>query len=253
MSRHLLVIDPQRDFCKPDGALYVQGADDDMRRLAAMPLDSFDAIHVTLDSHQWVHIAHPIFWTDADGNPPAPFTVVEDNRWQARDPRLRDYARDYVRQLANRGRYALTVWPPHCIIGTSGHAVHDELAAALRSWSEARLVPIDYVWKGANPKTEHYSAIQADVPDPADPSTAVNARLVASLREADELFVAGEALDYCLLNTLRDLVAQAPDLAPKIVLLRDAASSIGACTVDDGAFFRELRANGARVAATEGI
>ncbi len=251
MNRHLLIIDPQRDFCKPGGALYVQGADEDMARLAAMPLDAFDQIHVTLDSHGWVHIAHPIFWTDEQGNSPAPFTVVEEGApWQARDPELREYARDYVRQLASKGRYALTIWPPHCILGTPGHAVHDELATALRAWSEARLIPIDFILKGSNPKTEHYSAIQADVPDPADPSTAPNARRIASLEEADELYVAGEALDYCLLNTLRDLVAQAPDLPPKIVLLRDAASSIGACTVDDHEFFQGLRAQGARVATT---
>jgi len=34
MSRCLFIIDPQVDFCSPDGALYVPGADKDMERLA---------------------------------------------------------------------------------------------------------------------------------------------------------------------------------------------------------------------------
>lgn len=31
---HLLIIDPQNDFCSPDGSLYVHGAEQDMQRLA---------------------------------------------------------------------------------------------------------------------------------------------------------------------------------------------------------------------------
>ena len=229
MPRHLAVIDPQRDFCLPDGALYVQGADEDMARLAAaVHPDRFDAVHVTLDSHPWVHIAHPIFWEGPDGGSPAPFTAisegdVEAGRWRARDPGSRAYALDYVRRLAAGGRYGLTIWPPHCVVGTPGHAVHPALSDALRAWSEARLASIDFVPKGGNPRTEHYSAIQADVPDPDDPATGVNHAFVDRLKQADEVVFAGEALDYCLLNTLRDLVAAAPDLASRIVLVEDAS------------------------------
>jgi nicotinamidase-related amidase len=33
---HLLIIDPQRDFCDPNGTLAVPGADADMKRLSDM-------------------------------------------------------------------------------------------------------------------------------------------------------------------------------------------------------------------------
>jgi nicotinamidase-related amidase len=152
--------------------------------------------------------------------------------------------------LAEKGRYSLTIWPPHCIIGTTGHAVHDELASALRDWSESNLRAIDFWTKGSNVRTEHYSAIQADVPDPSDPSTAVNRALVGALEEADELVFAGEALDYCLLNTVRDLVEASPAIEGKIVLLRDASSSISGGKIDDHEFFQGLLAKGARLATT---
>jgi nicotinamidase-related amidase len=257
MKRHLVIIDPQRDFCKPEGALFVRGADDDMRRLAKYVTEgTFDRIHVTLDSHQWVHIAHPIFWVDPNGQHPSPFTVIEENdlldgTWLASDEGLREYALEYVRTLAAKGRYSLTIWPPHCVIGTPGHAVHDDLAAALRDWSETHLRPIGFWAKGSNVLTEHYSAIQADVPDPSDPATGVNRVLIQALEEADELFFAGEALDYCLLNTVRDLVDAAPEIASKIVLLRDASSSISGCTIEDHEFFKKLMAKGARLSTTD--
>ena len=256
MSRHLVIIDPQRDFCDPHGALYVEGADEDMNRLAkALPRSHFDAVHVTLDSHGWVHIAHPIFWESPEGDAPPPFTAISEadvaaSRWRARDPELRAYALDYVRRLAEGGRYGLTIWPPHCVVGTTGHALHANLSVALRDWAEAGLKQIDFVAKGGNPKTEHYSAIRADVPDPDDPGTSLNVRLIDRLRKVDELVFAGEALDYCLLNTLRDLVEAAPELASRIVLLSDASSSIGGCTMQDDAFFQGLVAQGARLAAT---
>ena len=81
---HLIVIDPQVDFCDPSGSLYVKGADQDMQRLATMVRrlkDKIRDIHVTLDSHQIVHIAHPIFWKDgATGAHPNPFTIIKVRR-----------------------------------------------------------------------------------------------------------------------------------------------------------------------------
>ena len=62
----LLLIDPQNDFCDiPGAALPVVGANEDMNRLAAF-IDrvggSLSAIHVTLDAHHPVDIAHPSWW-----------------------------------------------------------------------------------------------------------------------------------------------------------------------------------------------
>ena len=95
MKVHGLIIDPQQDFCDPaTGALYVPGAEDDMVRLATLIHrfgDRIDRIHVTLDSHHYVHIAHPIWWIDAAGRHPEPFTIisasdVEEGRWRAARP-----------------------------------------------------------------------------------------------------------------------------------------------------------------------
>jgi len=173
MRVELLVIDPQNDFCDPSGALFVPGADTSCQRLADMisriGSKLFD-IHVTLDTHHLLDIAHPMMWTDSSGNRPDPFTIIThddvvNSVWSPVIPATRDRLVDYVKSLEDNGRYPLCIWPPHCLIGTPGHNVQSEVAAALREW-EDRVATVDYVTKGSNLWTEHYSAVQADVPDP---------------------------------------------------------------------------------------
>ncbi|MGH9942980.1 MAG: hypothetical protein ACRD9R_11560 [Pyrinomonadaceae bacterium] len=256
----LLIIDPQVDFCDPQrGALYVPGAEEDMRRLAAMIRrggDQFDAIHVTLDSHHYVHIAHPVFWRDREGNQPPPFTritlaEVEQGAWTPARSELRERALAYVRRLAENARYELTIWPPHCLIGSPGHNVFPELYAALLKWEQHYAV-VDYVPKGSNLYTEHYSAIQADVPDPEDPSTQLNRGLIDKLESADLIAVAGEARTHCLSHTVRDLVNNLSDPAhaSRLVLLTDATSDIPGFETCAADFMREMRERGLKFSTT---
>ena len=260
----LLIIDPQIDFCDSGGALYVPGAEEDMRRLAQMvrrTKDQIDCVHVTLDSHRTLHIAHPIFWADAEGRHPQPFTQisradVEQKRWTTTRPQMYSRALEYVRALDESGRYKLTIWPPHCLIGSAGHSVHPELFAALQEW-EAREVEegfalVDFVTKGSNVWTEHYSAVRADVPDPEDASTQLNTRLVETLRCADTVLVAGEALTHCVANTVRDIADSwdDADLIKRMVLLEDATSGIQGFEAEAASFLNDMRARGMRITTT---
>ncbi|WP_374347243.1 hypothetical protein [Chitinimonas sp.] len=260
-TTQLLIIDPQNDFCDIAGAaLPVAGANADMQRLAGLIArhgDRFDAIHVTLDSHHPVDIAHPAWWRDTEGQPPAPFTLisvaeVETGRWRCADPARQASSLAYVRQLAERGRYQLIIWPEHCLIGSWGQAVHGELAQALDGWARERLGSVNYVNKGENPSTEHYSAIQAEVPTPDDPATSANLALLAKLAEADTIVIAGEALSHCVASTVRDLVeALGPGSAAKLVLLRDCCSPVPGFEALGKAFLDELVAQGMRLATSE--
>ena len=257
----LLVIDPQVDFCDPQrGALYVPGAENDMRRVAAMIRrlrDKLDDIHVTLDSHHFIHIAHPIFWKDSRGVHPTAFTGisradVEEGVWTPTMPGMYRRALDYVRKLEQNGRYELTVWPPHCLIGSPGHTVFPELFAALTEW-ESRFAFVDYVTKGSNILTEHYSAVQADVPDPSDASTQINTRLIRTLEDADLIAIAGEARTHCLANTVRDIANNFADdsFVSKLVLLTDASSDIPGFEAHAQNFMSEMVGRGMQLSTTD--
>jgi len=234
MNIHLLIIDPQNDFCHKDGSLFVPGATEDMERVAAMInrlKGKIDDIHVTLDSHRKVDIAHPIWWKDGDGNHPDPFTMitasdVADGVWTTTQPGFLKRSLEYLRSLETTGRYSHVIWPEHCLIGDEGHNVLPVLAEALHEWEE-RFALVDFVTKGSNIWTEHFSAVQAEVPDPQDPTTQVNTRLIETLEEADVVLLAGEARSHCVANTVRDIANNFdPASIAKLVLLTDAMSDV---------------------------
>jgi nicotinamidase-related amidase len=253
MVNTLLIIDPQNDFCSPNGALTVPGAADDCARLAALigRLDKqLNSIHVTMDTHHLFHIAQPLFWLDEKGNHPAPFTIItSDNlqagRYHAALPQYHNYAVEYVNTLEKTGKYNLCVWPPHCLIGTWGHNVYDVLSSALRSWETS--LPgrvVDYTYKGSNVRTEHYSAIRAEVSDAADPASRTNFALIERLKASDNIAIAGEALSHCVANTVRDLITCIP--AEKLVVLTDVSSNVSGFEQLGNEFLAEIERLGVR-------
>ncbi|MBP9726620.1 MAG: isochorismatase family protein [Gammaproteobacteria bacterium] len=227
---HLLIVDPQNDFCDPQGSLYIPGADDDMLQLASFIhrwKDQISQIHVTLDSHRRLDIAHPLWWQDAHGKSPQPFTLIspEDiqaGRWNAVVPAFQERTAAYIDSLHAKGRYPHTIWPEHCLLGSWGHNIFSELLKAIQAWEKRRIF-VNYVIKGMNPWTEHFSAVRAEVPDPEDSSTATNNELIESLSKADQILVAGEASTHCVMSTVEDL---SDYYAEKIVWLSDATSPV---------------------------
>lgn len=248
MNVQLLIIDPQNDFMDmSDSALPVPGAVNDMQRTAAL-IDRVGVkltdIHVTLDSHRLIDIAHLAWWMDKNGNPPAPFTIisvddVQNGIWAPRNPVFRKKTLEYVQQLDAGGKYPLCIWPPHCLIGTWGHNVQEDLNTALQRWSEKEFAMVDYVTKGSNPWTEHYGALMAEVPDPSDPGTALNTDFLQILAEADIVVVAGEALSHCVKETVQQIADNiGSDQVKKFRILTDCTSPVPA--VPNGPDFPQI-------------
>lgn len=245
----LVIIDPQQDFMdNPDSALAVPGGNADMIRLAAMVRrlgSRLDDVHVTLDSHHLVDVGHPAMWVGQDGRmAPAPFTAImsDDIRnhiWtprfaDAKPPALggetvRQYMLRYADTLETQGSHLLMVWAVHCLIGSPGHAVQPDLMESLNSWATTNFATINFVTKGTNPWTEHYGALQAEVPMANDPSTGLNTRLLETLQAADMVAIAGEAWTHCVKTSVGQIVDNIdPKLVRKLYLLTDCMSAIPA-------------------------
>ena len=140
------------------------------------------------------------------------------------DKNLYQRVESYLLNLESRGRYTLTIWPPHCLFATPGACINEDIRAAAHTWEKE--VPgrsINFVVKAANPLTEHYSAIQAEVPDPADPTTKTNFTLIEKLKHK-HIAVVGEALSHCVSNTIRDLCIYIPP--EQITLVTDCTSNV---------------------------
>ena len=261
---HLLVIDPQVDFCDPQtGTLYVPGAEKDMERLAALVKrigDKVSQIHVTLDSHRTADIAHGCFWKGTDGKPPAPFTLVSvsdvaNAKWTPTVSDLYVPALEYVKALEKGGKFPLVIWPEHCLIGSPGISVQPVLYTELKQWEKNRAGRyVNYVTKGSNPMTEHYSVFAAEVVDPGDPSTQLNTDLIGLLADPNvaQILIAGEAKSHCVRNSLDDLIKNFPDpqYAHKMVILEDAMSSVPGFEKSGDDFFKEMKAKGVQFSTT---
>lgn len=260
-SIHLLIIDPQNSFCKVvdpakqqeihDGELCVPGAWEDMERVAALINrlgKKLDDIHVTMDSHHLLHIAHPIWFRDSKGNEPGPFTLMREENGQiigtafdangqpydlpdpftTKRPTFLKWTLEYLRGLSASGRYPHCIWPPHCLIGTPGHNIVAPLEDALLNWCVETHAYVDFVTKGSNFRVEHFSAVQAEYPDPEDPTTQLNSDFISTVMEADIILLAGEASSHCLANTVRDMANSFGDdsFISKCVLLTDGTSPV---------------------------
>jgi nicotinamidase-related amidase len=256
MNVHLITIDPQVDFCDPTGSLFVNGADEDMKRLAKMITrlgKKINEIHVTLDSHRTIDIAHPIFWVNSKGEHPGAFTLISEDdvvngKWTTTYPAWRQRGIDYVRTLKKNSRYLLCIWPPHCIIGSRGHSIYPSISDALIKWENDNFRIVDYITKGSNIFTEHYSAVKADVPDSSDPSTMTNTRLIDILQTADVILITGEALSHCVANTIRDIANDfSPENIKKFILLEDTTSNVGTFEQLGKDFVKEMVAKGMQV------
>lgn len=271
---HLVIIDPQNDFCDlPDAylpayvagkartapSLPVAGAHADMLRIAALidaAGNAITEISVSLDSHQHIDIAHPTFWRDARGEAIGAFTQISaaDVRTGRYVPRIAGAlprVLAYLDQLEAAGRYTHMVWPVHCEIGTWGHNVHRDVLAAYNRWEEATLRTVNKVVKGTNPWTEHYSAIRAEVTDPADAATELNAAFIAQLREADRILITGEAGSHCVKATTEHIAEQLG--AQRLTLLVDCMSPVCGFEPQYRAFIDSMRARGATIATSTDV
>lgn len=263
----MLIIDPQNDFCDPNGALPVTGADKDGERLADFikrNIFAISDIHVTLDTHRELDVAHPMFWNNKKGQNPNPFTLisyddVKNGVWVPFNPNLKmppygtllDRMLHYTQKLGDNAKYVLCIWPPHCLIGTWGHNVYAPLMDAFKEWEKRRYGIIDYVTKGSNIFTEHYSGVMADVPDPEDPTTQLNTGLIQTLEAADELFLSGQALSHCVANTARDIFKNfGADSLKKVTILIDTTSPVPGFENLADDFVKEAKSMGVQIKKT---
>ncbi|UFH55344.1 nicotinamidase [Spirosoma sp. KNUC1025] len=232
MKNALLIIDTQFDFCHPEGSLFVPGAEQDVVRMATLIENhaaQIDHIVVTLDTHHVLDIAHPLFWHDASGKHPAPFTQItateiDSGRWIPRFSA--EKARKYVHDLEADGQFRHFIWPEHCLIGSRGAALHDTLLDALKDWSRMRDRDYVAVQKGLYPLSEHFGIFKAQVSDPAVPETQLNTDLIADLERFDTVYLMGEAKSHCVANSLKQILDFAPGLVNKLVIVTDCMSDV---------------------------
>jgi nicotinamidase-related amidase len=238
-------IDVQVAFCTPGASLFVPGAVEDTVRTIEWlyrHLGRITTLVLSLDTHSVHQIFHPAAWVDADGGHPAPFTVIstDDVRQRRWRPVLRpegfpDFGEaaclEYCEQLERSGRYVLTIWPYHALLGGVSHALVPALMEAALFHAVARRTETRFEIKGRSAVTENYSVLSPEVRQLGGRAVgAFNAGLFDLLMGHDRVYVFGQAKSHCVRATLLDLEEECrrrdPSLLGRIHVLEDAMSPV---------------------------
>ena len=138
----------------------------------------------------------------------------------------------YTRRLTEGGKYDLTIWPYHALLGGIGHALVSAVEEAFFFHGIARYSQPDFQVKGEHALTEHYSMLGPEVTEGPDGEVLAekNAALIERLLEFDAVIVAGQAKSHCVAWTIDDLL-EADDerverLAHRVYLLEDCSSPV---------------------------
>lgn len=227
----ILAIDLQNDFTSPSGSLFVKGADSDMIRISDFILKNqhgIDYIALTLDSHQPIHVAHQIYWKDESANNPPLYSTIKssdvrDGKWMSQYNK--ELALIYLEKLEEKGDIC-TIWPMHCILGTTGWAIDKAITDTLTKWTVDNNKSYELFYKGYSQSTEHYSIFRAAIEWADQPETWLNTLLLDRLNQFDEVLLVGEAADFCVANSLNDILDEKDELAKKLVVFTDCMSWI---------------------------
>ena len=239
----LLCVDMQRDFIE-GGPLGVAGSVGDTERLTRFiyrNMTKITEIAASLDTHSPRQIFHQCWWRGADGQMPAPFTVitakdVKEGRW--RPVYEKEKSEEYLEHLEAGGQKQLVIWPYHCIAGTAGFAFENQLSNMLHYFSAAREAELKKIFKGTLPATEFYGIVSPEY-DPG--GNYANRELLGELKEFDKLVIAGEARDYCVAQSVLQIceAMEKEKKRPEIFIMEDCMSCVGPDAASVSAMYKE--------------
>jgi len=250
-----MLVDVQNTFCIPGFELYVggrsgMGAVEDNRRVCEFlyrNLNVITEICPTMDTHQAMQIFHSIFLVNEKGEHPAPYTLVsaedvERGVWkfnaklaaslEVSESYGQRFLQHYSRTLKEGGKYDLTIWPYHAMLGGIGHALVSSVEEAIFFHSIARYSQPDFQVKGENSFTENYSVLSPEVLEDAEGERIAqkNEAFIRKLMEFDAIVIAGQAKSHCVAWTIDDLLNEIfrvdKKIAEKVYLLEDCSSPV---------------------------
>ncbi len=239
----MVFIDPQYSFMEGVGSLGVPGSKGDIERATKWLYKNGHKVTRTMtsmDTHTMKQIFHPCWWRDANGNNPAPYTIITyddlmKNKWipnfdktipDMENPNRRvSYCEEYLRNLEMTGKFNLCIWPYHALEGTIGANVEAELNRMIYFHALCRQNDPLFIRKGTDPWSEMYGIIKPEW----SYENYINAEALEEMMKYDIIIFAGEASSHCVgqsgLQTL-EWFRRASYKSPKFVFFKDCMSPV---------------------------
>jgi len=210
-----------------------------------------------MDTHQAMQVFHSIFFVNDKGEHPAPYTQISvddirEGEWRFNKKLSQNlsFSAEYIEQhllhyteeLKKSGKYDLTIWPYHAMLGGIGHALVSSIEEAIFFHTVARFSQPHIHVKGDHPLTEHYSVLRPEVSTGPDgeplsqrseslfQKEAGSEAIYRKLIDFDVVIIAGQAKSHCVAWTIADLLnivrKRDEKLVEKIYILEDCTSSV---------------------------
>lgn len=278
MKTAIVIIDMQNDFIHKNGSLCVPNGNKAAKNIANfLKENDVDKIFVSRDYHPKNNIASTEFWYDSENKHVEPFTEITLDDVLSKKVRAhyyKAYLIAYLKELEKKGK-KLIAWPPHCVENTWGCEICNELKEVLGNKDN-----VEYIKKGTNPYTEHYSIFKAEIPlagySVADGciyapyilettniptigniseeilskkvegdfyapvefkhetnDTTLNTELLDKLDTYDKIYICGVATDFCVKESIKDIVENKFETCSKMVILKDCMASIGGIDLEN--------------------
>lgn len=247
----LIIIDGQKDFCE-NGALPVTGGNKALSNISNMIkrcVNNIDELFLTFDIHHRHHISHSRMWINSKKEHPTPYTKItiediDNNIWTASNINWKSFQEDYIKKLNLRNiereklgllKVEHTIWPDHCLIGTNGATIQDNLYNAMCYWEDIKNKPAQKISKGTQLFNESFSVFRTEVVDPFKSKIYIN-NIINELNKLDILVWGGLAKDYCVMNSFIDFIFilsqnnenLIKEITKKMVFLEDGTAEVGA-------------------------
>jgi nicotinamidase-related amidase len=210
-------------------------------------MSTITQVIATMDTHQAMQIFHALYLVNSRGEHPAAFTQIsaadiESGKWTL-NPEVsrsldidvdegRRYLSHYARELERTGKYELSIWPYHSMLGGIGHALVPAFEEAVFFHTVARYSQADFRIKGHLPQTEHYSVLGPEVTTDSRGRkfASRDSALIAKLWTFDVIIIAGQAKSHCVAWTIEDLLKigleEGRNPAGRIYILEDCTSPV---------------------------
>lgn len=225
----LFLIDKQKDFTEIGGSLYVPGGEEsniNTCKFIDLHRKRIDDIILTKDDHFISHIGNSAAWRDKSGKKVDSFITITSAQVEKGEYVpvyiTKERALEYLRKIESKGA-THTLWPLHCKHGDAGQSFPKNLIQSLEWWMEEKKKHYITVAKGSRDDAEMYSVFSyADDSDPEYTKRALD--WLAGMGH-DKIFIAGEAKDICVAESVKDLMKD-ERFKGKLVFLDSCMASI---------------------------
>lgn len=231
VKRLLLCIDVQNDFIE-GGALAVPNSIGDVERITRFIYNNMDGITTimcSMDTHTPQQIFFPSWWKNADGEQPAPYTIIKyddvaNGLWRPVFCNPNE-SLTYLQKIEELGQKNLCIWPYHCLWGTPGYCLENEFSKMVHFHSAAKKTTPQIISKGNDLLSEMYGIVKPEYSKRNIKTT----KVLTAFEQYNEIYVVGEAASHCLLESVRQIAeeyANRPEITSKITILEDCTSAI---------------------------